>query len=78
MPPFPSCLLPHPQEEDAASNSAAAGWTELSHLNEELIKIESEIDSIKRQTYFPDYQGWQIRMGSAGVYLGAKDIILSK
>lgn len=66
------------REEDARSDSSHSGWQELNHLNDELNKIEAQIDSIKRLSYFPEYQGWQVRLGSAGVYLGAKDIVVSK
>lgn len=41
-------------------------------------RLEAQIDYIKRQLYFPDHQGWQIRLGSAGIYVGAKDVVLSR
>lgn len=55
----------------------AADWENLAHLKDQLTKLETKIDRAKRCLLFPAVHGYRFRVGSAGIYLGAKDLYIS-
>lgn len=55
----------------------AADWENLAHLKDQLTKLETKIDRAKRCLLFPTVHGYRFRVGSGGIYLGAKDLYIS-
>eukprot|EP00210_Caulerpa_lentillifera_P005781 g5527.t2 len=55
----------------------AADWENLAHLKDQLTKLETKMDRAKRCLLFPLVHGYRFRVGSGGIYLGAKDLYIS-
>ncbi|KAL6745957.1 hypothetical protein V8C86DRAFT_1618625 [Haematococcus lacustris] len=66
------------RREEDRKTAEQTGFSTLSQLEEQLLRIAARLDKAKQQLYFPEVKGYRFSTGGSGVYIAARDLFLSE
>ncbi|KAK9802713.1 hypothetical protein WJX73_010173 [Symbiochloris irregularis] len=60
------------------AEAEASGAAAISRATDQLMQMDTRIDRLKQQLYFPSVQGYNLTFGGSGAYIGMKDYQISE